>query len=90
MWHDTIKSSALELHEWEKEWRDEEAAAEVVRAVGAWVVVVQKPVRGGEEGDLVGHNIYFLVFLFSLIVKLWPWVWKSEDLGFWQQFSSFK
>lgn len=63
VWHDTIKSSALELSEWEKEWRDEEAAGEVVRAVGAWVVVVQKPVLGNGEGDLVGH--LFLPF-FSL------------------------
>lgn len=75
MWHDTIKCSARELREWEKEWRDEEAAGEVVRAVGAWVVVVQKPVRGKGEGegegdgggDVVGHRIFLVLgFLFSL------------------------
>lgn len=64
MWHDTIKSSAVELREWDKEWRDEEAAGEVVRAVGAWVVVVKKPVLGSGEGDLVGH-IFRLSKLFG-------------------------
>lgn len=59
MWHDIVKTSALELSEWEKEWRDEEAAAEVVRAVGAWVVVVRKPILGEGEGDMVGR--FFLL-----------------------------
>ncbi len=58
MWHDTIHTGALELGEWEKEWRDEAGAGEVVRAVGALVVVIRKPALAEGKGGLV-------CFLFS-------------------------
>lgn len=53
IWHDKLPLSLPELERWEEEWLKEEAG-EVIRAVGAWVLVFRKAVneRGG-EGALV-------------------------------------
>lgn len=59
IWHDKLPLSLPELERWEEEWLKEEAG-EVVRAVGAWVLVFRKAVneRGG-EGELVCKNSFF-------------------------------
>lgn len=56
VWHDIFPLSASEIRQWEEEWRGEEAG-EVVRAVGAWVVVFRKAVlddgKTVREGEVV-------------------------------------
>lgn len=64
IWHDKLPISLPELERWEEEWLKEEAG-EVVRAVGAWILVFRKAVneRGGDEGgELVCKN-FLLVFV---------------------------
>lgn len=58
IWHDKLPLSLPELEIWEEEWLKEEAG-EVVRAVGAWILVFRKAVneRGG-EGELVCKNSF--------------------------------
>lgn len=56
IWHDKLPLSLPELERWEEEWSKEEAG-EVVRAVGAWVLVFRKAVneiRG--DGEVVCKN----------------------------------
>lgn len=56
IWHDALPASKSELQKWEEDWR-EDPARDVVRAVGAWILVVKTPV--GEEEGLVCFNSLF-------------------------------
>lgn len=59
IWHDKLPLSLPELERWEEEWLKEEAG-EVVRAVGAWVLVFRKAVNEGEgEGEVVCKRFLF-------------------------------
>ncbi|KAL8893225.1 MAG: hypothetical protein Q9192_005474 [Flavoplaca navasiana] len=53
IWNDDIAASPAALDDWQNEWSAPEAE-EVVKSIGAWVVVVRKPASkqsdGGEHG----------------------------------------
>lgn len=60
IWRDKLPLSLPELNKWEEEWLKEEAG-EVIRAVGAWVLVFRKAANeGGDEGEVVRKH--FLLF----------------------------
>ncbi|MCJ1428887.1 hypothetical protein MMC29_006798, partial [Sticta canariensis] len=54
VWHDILPLSTSELRQWSEEWRSEEAG-EVVRAVGAWVVIFRKVVPDERNGEGKGE-----------------------------------
>ncbi|KAL8842130.1 MAG: hypothetical protein Q9176_002822 [Flavoplaca citrina] len=53
IWNDKIAANPAALDDWQNEWSAPEAG-EVVKSIGAWVVVVRKPASkqpdGGEDG----------------------------------------
>lgn len=67
VWHDIFPLSASEIRQWEEEWRGEEAG-EVVRAVGAWVVVFRKAVQ--DDGTAVREGEVTLTKLRTLLTTI--------------------
>ncbi|MCJ1343733.1 hypothetical protein MMC31_001929 [Peltigera leucophlebia] len=69
IWHDQLPLSLPELERWEEEWLKEEAG-EVIRAVGAWVLVFRKAVNeGGDEGEVTLSHIRLLLSTISRLLE---------------------
>ncbi|KAL9591253.1 MAG: hypothetical protein Q9179_007907, partial [Wetmoreana sp. 5 TL-2023] len=68
IWHDNISPSPLSIRQWETEWRSPEAG-EVVRSIGAWIILIQKPLQRAEnEGGDGSVNLARLPIVPTLMI----------------------
>ncbi|KAL9637511.1 MAG: hypothetical protein Q9204_001859 [Flavoplaca sp. TL-2023a] len=69
IWNDNIAVNAAALDDWQNEWSASEAA-EVVKSLGAWVVVVRKPASKQPDGREDGRSLDDIRHTLSAIHKV--------------------